>query len=115
MLYRLHRLALHLAPLRPWCLALAIPGLALILYILAGNGTNNLLLRLALVFTLWGLLLFAFLSLFRKIPPPVLPHDRWWERLLARIRLAACHLIVLLVALATLVLLSISLKLLTLD
>lgn len=113
MLYRLHRLALQLAPLRPWCLALAIPGLALIVYALTAPDANGPVLRLALVFTLWVLLLFAFLSLFRDIPPPVLPHDRWWERLHTRLRLAACHLLVLLVALTGLGLLSISLKLAT--
>jgi len=115
MLYRLHLLALRLAPLRPWCLVLAVPGLALILHALTDDGANDLLLRLALVFTLWVLQLFAFLSLFQSIPPPVLPKDRWWERLRARIRLAACHLLVLLVALTSLGLLSISLKLIALG
>ncbi len=113
LLYQLHTLALRLLPLRPWCLAGATLGIVLTAYALFESGDSPpLLLRLSLALTLWMLMLFSFLSLFQRIPSPVLPHDPWWERVKSRTHLAFYHLLALLVALTSIILLSMSLKLL---
>lgn len=112
LLYRLHTLALRLWHLRSWCLAGALLGVLLAGYALLQNGDEpTLLLRLALVLTLWALLLFSFLSLFRFPPPLLLPHDRLWERVRTRFRLVGYHLLAAMVAFTGLTLLSMSLKL----
>lgn len=69
-------------------------------------------LRLSLIVALWALMLFAFLSLFRVLPPPVLPQLRLRERLRDRLRLLLYQGLALVVVGMSLLLLQVSLKLL---
>jgi hypothetical protein len=111
-LFRLHKLAVGLLPLLPFSLALALGGVALSIYALVGSGASpSPLLGLALILTLWALLLFAFIRLFQTIPAPVLPQDRFFERLWSRTRLLLYHLLALGVVVLGLSLISMSLKL----
>lgn len=112
LLFQLHSLALRLLFLRRWCLAAALLGVLLTGFALLQTSDDPpLLLRLALVLTLWGLLVFTFLSLFRFPPPLLLPHDSLWERVRTRLRLAGYHLLAAMVTFTGLTLLSMSLKL----
>ena len=71
-LFRLHRLARKLLPLRAWCLLLALAGILLSTYaIIVAEPEASPLLRIAIVLTLWSLLVFAFIQLFQNIPAPV--------------------------------------------
>jgi hypothetical protein len=113
MLYRLHLLARLLLPLRPWCLGLAGLAASLAGYALLKSGNSpTLLLRLSLVLALWLLLSYACIGLFQQLPPPVLPLDRWWQRAYTRLRLLCYQCLALLMGFTSLVLLSLSLKLL---
>jgi len=112
LLYQLHTFALRLLPLRLWSLGAAFLGILLTAFgLLQQSDEPPLLLRLALVLTLWGLLVYSFLSLFRHPPPLVLPHDRLRERVRTRLRLGAYYLLAAMVTFTGLTLLSMSLKL----
>jgi hypothetical protein len=113
LLHALHRLALQLGMLRPWCLLLATAGLASGLYAaMQATETWSWQLRLSLILSFWALMLFAFLSLFRSLPPPVLPQLGFLERLRDRLRLLLYEGLALLVLALTLLLAQMSLKLL---
>ena len=115
MLFRLHQFALRLLPLRPLCLLLACTGFAVSVFALLTTASqHSQLLRMALVLTLWSLLLFAFIQLFKNIPAPVLPKDRWFVRFRTHIKLALYQLLALGVAGLGVMLISMSLKLLLL-
>ncbi|HWK54348.1 MAG TPA: hypothetical protein VNR18_08265 [Hyphomicrobiales bacterium] len=112
MLFRLHRLALRLRPLRRGCLAVAALSIALGLFALGDlTHTQSTLLRLSLLFSLWMLMLYAFIQLFQRIPPPILPKLPWWERVWQRLHLWLYHLLAVAVLVAGLALVSISMKL----
>jgi hypothetical protein len=114
MLLTLHRLALRLQFLRPVCAAVAGGGIAASVFLLAGGGTTPTpSLGAVLALTVWSLLCYAFIQLFRAIPPPVLPLDSLFDRIKAHIRLGLYHLLALAVVAAGLVLLSVTLKLLS--
>lgn len=84
-------------------------ALALFQLLRAEPSTERL--SLALGLSVWAILLFAFIRLFQSIPPPVLPKDRWHERLWTRCRLALYHVLAFGVVAIALVLVSMSLKL----
>ena len=96
LLFRLHKFALHLRPLQPWCLLLVLVSILLASIELAEGGVKpSLTLGIGLALALWALLLFAFINLFQTIPAPVLPKDTWFERLRSRTKLALYHLLAL--------------------
>lgn len=114
LLFRLHKLALRLRPLLPWCLVLASCCSALVVVLLFRGGVlPSPALAIVLALALWALLLFAFIRLFQTIPPPVLPKDTWFERLRSRGQLVLYHLLAAGVLTLGLMLISISLKLLS--
>jgi hypothetical protein len=112
----LHRWALRLLPLRKICLLVAVAGWAVLaVLLLDADDPHAFTIRLLLLLTLWALLLFSFISLFKTAAPVVLPALNWQERLLARLQFwlfygMACTFVVL-----VLVALSLSLKLLLLN
>jgi hypothetical protein len=113
LLYLLHRLALRLQPLQAGCLLLATIAFLSGLYAAVQNELLwSLQLRLSLVVAFWALLLYAFLQLFRQLPPPVLPGLGFFERLRDRLRLLLYQGLALLLLMLTLLLLRMSLKLL---
>lgn len=100
----------------PFCYLLGFGGAALTVYLLFREAAaSNQLLGVALGLTVWALLLFAFIRLFQSIPPPVLPGDSFLERLWSRVKLALYHLLALGVVIISVVLLSMSLKLLSIP
>ena len=110
----LQRLAERLFPLRNLFLTLACAGLVYGLYAAMTDGDLHAWgMRIALVFAIWSLILYACIQLFHRLPPPVLPALRWHERLRARLRRLPYQLLALLMLLLTLLLLQMSLKLLT--
>ena len=112
-LFRLHKLANHLLPLRTGCLLLALTGiLSSVFALLSAQDQSSPLLRIAILVTLWSLLLFAFIQLFKKIPAPVLPKDPFVDRLRGHVKLGLYRLLALGVAALGLTLVSMSLKLL---
>lgn len=114
LLYALHRLALRLLPLRPACLLLAAGGfLSGVAAALQAPAQWSWQLRLSLILAFWALMLYAFLQLFRELPPPVLPQLGWLERLRDRLRLLLYQGLALLVLALTLMLIMMSLKLLS--
>jgi hypothetical protein len=116
LLFRLHKLALELRPLLPFCYLLGFGGAALTLYLLfRQSASSSQLLSVALGLTVWALLLFAFIRLFQSIPSPVLPGDSFFERLWSRCKLALYHVLALAVVIISVVLLSMSLKLLSIT
>ncbi len=115
MLVLLHRIVLRLGWCRPVAAVLIAAGLAgIVVSLFAGSGLYGHLLEPTLVLTLWGMMLFATLQLFRQIPPPVLPHDDFLTKLATRILLALYSLLALLVVLVTIVLVWMSFRLMTL-
>ena len=113
LLFRLHQIAQRLRPLRPWCLWLTAATLATVMYgLLDQRDAHPMLIRLGLVFTMWLLLTYAFIQLYQTIPAPVLPGDHITERLRGRFRLGLYHLLTITVAVVSLMLVSLSLKLL---
>ena len=114
-LFRLHKFARRLQPLRNWCLLLAFAGVCLSAFALlrAGNEASTQL-RVGILLTLWSLLFFAFIQLFQNIPAPVLPKDRLLDRVRSRIKLALYQLLALGVVTVGILLVSMSLKLLLL-
>ena len=78
------------------------------------NNANISTKRTAIVLTLWSLLFFAFIQLFQKIPAPVLPKDRFIERLRSHVKLGLYQLLAFGVAALGIVLVTMSLKLLLL-
>ncbi len=114
LLTRFHRLALRLLPLLSFCLVLACGGVVLSGVALLRSGASpSPLLAIGLLLALWALLLLAFIRLFQRIPPPVLPKDTFLERLRARCKLALYHLLAFAVCGVGLVLVSLSAKLLS--
>jgi hypothetical protein len=113
LLFALHRLALRLLVLRPICLLLAAAGLASGVHAALQDGELwSWQLRLSLILAFWALLLFAFLQLFRTLPPPVLPQLGFLERCRDRLRLLLYQGLALLVVALSVLLLNMSFKLL---
>jgi cytochrome b561 len=93
---------------------LGFGGLALATVVLFQiDATPSLALGVALGLAVWALMLFAFIRLFQAIPPPVLPKDTFFERLRGRCKLALYHVLAFGVLLVGVVLISMSVKLLT--
>jgi cytochrome b561 len=116
LLLRLHKLALQLRPLLPWCYAVGFGGLGLAAAVLLQiDAKPSLALAVALGLTVWALLLFAFIRLFQAIPPPVLPKDTFFERLWSRCKLGLYHVLAFGVIIIGLALVSMSLKLLSIS
>jgi hypothetical protein len=114
LLYALHRLAGRLLILRPFCLLLAAAGFLSGVYAaVQGDELWSWQLRLSLIVAFWALMLYAFLQLFRELPPPVLPGLGFFERLRDRLHLLFYQGLALLVLALTLLLLQMSLKLLS--
>jgi cytochrome b561 len=81
LLFRLHKIALALLPLTAASLLLTALGSGMVvLTLLTESEAQSPLLRVAILFTLWNLMVFAFVRLFQVIPPPVLPHMGWVEK-----------------------------------
>lgn len=116
MLFTLHRIARRLAWGRPLALILAAAGIAgAVISLFSGNDRLSPLLEPSLILALWGMMLFAFIQLFRRIPPPVLPHDSFMTKLGARMVLAGYTLLAFLVVIVTCILLWMSLKLISVQ
>lgn len=116
MLLALHRIAHRLHWCRPLAIVLVAAGLAgVAASLFAGGGRFAHLLEPFLVLTLWGLMLYATLTLFRSVPPPPLPHDDFMTRLGTRIILALYSLLALLVVVVACVLVWMSFRLITLE
>jgi len=116
MLLTLHKIALGMKWCRPLAILLGITGLAGVaasLFVL--NKNLGHLLEPSLILTLWGMMLFSFIQLFQKIPPPVLPHDDFLTRLGTRIILAIYTLLAFLVILVSCILLWMSFRLISLQ
>jgi len=116
MLLTLHKIALGMKWCRPLAILLGITGLAGVLASLfVVNENLGHLLEPSLILTLWGMMLFSFIQLFQKIPPPVLPHDDFLTRLGTRIILAIYTLLAFLVILVSCILLWMSFRLISLQ
>jgi hypothetical protein len=114
-LFRLHKLARQLRPLRIGCLLSALAGVVLSVFaLLRADDAASPLLRIAIVLTLWSLLFFAFIQLFQNIPAPVLPKDHFIERVRSHLKLGLYQLLALGVVMLGIMLISMSLKLLLL-
>jgi len=114
LLLTLHRVALRLRPLRHACLLLAAGGFASGLFAaLQYQVLWSWQLRLSLILGFWALMVYAFLQLFRELPPPVLPQLGLFERLRDRLRILVYQGLALLVLGLGLLLLQMSLKLMT--
>ena len=116
LLVKLHQLALKIR----WCRKLAIvTGMAglggVIFSLFVAGGSYGHWLEPSLVLTLWGMMLFAFIQMFQKIPPPVLPGDDFITRLGSRIVLACYSLLALLVIVVSIILMWMSYRLIYLD
>ena len=112
MLLTLHRIASRLQGVKPLTMLLVAAGLAgTLASLFAGGGAYAHWLEPSLILTLWGMLTFAYLQLFRQIPPPVLPHDTFLVRLGTRFLLLLYTLLALLVVIVAAVLLFMSLRL----
>ena len=86
-LLALHQWALRLLPLRLASMTLAgLSWLVLAFLLLDETDSHALSIRLLLILSLWALLLFAFISLFKTAPPVVLPALSWHQRLLSRLQ-----------------------------
>ena len=116
MLLTLHRFAVRLRWCRPLALVLMLGAVAgVFASLFAAGGTLGHLLEPALVLLLWSMMLYSFIQLFQRIPPPVLPHDDFLTRLGSRILLAVYTLLALLVIIVSCVLLWMSLRLIGLQ
>jgi hypothetical protein len=115
LLFRLHKIALALLPMTTFSLVLTALGVGMVvLTLLTESDAQSPLLRVALLFTMWNLLVFAFVRLFQAIPAPVLPHLGWLEKAWIRCKLAFYYLLAFAVIATGLGLLSLSFKLLLL-
>lgn len=116
MLHFMHRIALKLQHIRHLCLAFAVLGFAIAAYCIADAPVDHSsTLRSSIIFTVWMLMLFTFITLFQHIPPPVLPGLGLFERAAARLRLWFFQLLGITVILLSLMLLGTSFKLLMLE
>jgi hypothetical protein len=114
-LFRLHKFAQTLLPLRKLCVLLALAGVLAVVYSLLRNDSVAApVLRIAIVLTLWSLLLFAFIQLFQNIPAPVLPKDHFIDRLRSHLKLGLYQLLALAIAALGILLVMMSFKLLLL-
>ena len=108
----LHKWALRLLPLRvPSMAAAALSWLALAVLLIDASDTHALSVRLLLIFSLWALVLFAFVSLFKTPLPVVLPALRWQDRLLLRLQNWLYYLMAISFALLGLAVAGLSVKL----
>ena len=115
MLVKLHQIAMRLRFMRIPGLVVGIGSAALTVYLLLSNSqATNDYLELFILMTLWGLMLFAYIELFQKIPSPVLPHDSFLERIVTRLKLFAYGVLGALVILASIMLFWLSFRLISL-
>lgn len=116
MLLVLHRIASRMLWCRPLAIVIGIAGVGgVFVSLFLANGDLGHLLEPSLVLTLWGMMLFSFVQLFQRIPPPVLPHDDFITRLGSRMILACYTLLAFLVILVTIILVWMSYRLIYLD
>ena len=116
MLLALHKLACQITWCRPLTLLLVVSGLGgTLVSLFVNNGSYAHWLEPSLVLTLWGMMLFSFIQLFQRIPPPVLPHDDFMARLGTRILLACYTVLAFLVVLVSCILVWMSYRLIYLD
>jgi hypothetical protein len=116
MLLTLHRFAISIKWARPIAIVWGLAGLAgLIVSLFAAGGSQGHLLEPSLVLMLWGMMMFSFIQLFQRIPPPVLPHDDFMARLGGRIILACYSALAFLVVVVSCALVWMSLRLIFLD
>jgi hypothetical protein len=114
-LFRLHKFARTLLPLRKWFMIFAMLGVLVSAVVLLREARmDSPLLRITIVLTLWSLLLFAFIQLFQNIPAPVLPKDRFIERLRSHVKLGLYQLLALGIAALGIVMVTMSFKLMLL-
>jgi hypothetical protein len=115
LLFRLHKIALALLPLTAASLLLTALGCGMVvLTLLTDSAAQSPLLRVAILFTLWNLMVFAFVRLFQAIPPPVLPQLGWLEKAWLRCKLGFYYLLALTVIATGIGLVTLSVKLLLL-
>lgn len=107
----MHRLAQWLRPLLRLCRIVGFGAALVAVWLLIRDNTSTAALALTLGLSLWALMLDAFIRLFQTIPPPVLPHDSFLERLLTRLRLGLYHVLAFSVVLVAVALFAMSLKL----
>ncbi|MES2604481.1 MAG: hypothetical protein V4603_06050 [Pseudomonadota bacterium] len=112
----LHSLAVRLLPLRTPCLLIAGIGWGVVAWLLLDtDDPHSRAIRLLLVLTMWAMLLFSFVNLFKSPAPVVLPSLQWRERLVARLLYwLYCGMTFFFVG-VVLVAVSLSVKLLLLD
>lgn len=116
MLLMLHKLATRLRGCQPLAILLGLAGLlGILISLFAGEGQWGHWLEPSLVLTLWGMMLFSFLRLFRRIPEPVLPHDDFLTRLGTRLILAGYTLLAFMVVVVSCLLAWMSFRLIYLD
>ena len=112
LLTNLHAIAIRLQPYRRIFLLLALLGLLSGVYAaISTQDTFSWQLRLSMVFALWSLMLFAFIQLFHTIPGPVLPKLGFFERFRDRAILFLYRALALFIAVLTVLMLQMSLKL----
>jgi hypothetical protein len=90
VLERLQQIARWLCPLLPVAVLIVIGGMALFLWAAAGGvpvtaADDDGPLILGLIASLWGALLFALITGFRDVPPPIDPALSWFRRLKAHL------------------------------
>ncbi len=108
----LHKWALRLLPLHvPSMVAAGLSWLALAALLIDASDTHSLSVRLLLILSMWALVLFAFISLFKTPLPVVLPALRWQDRLLLRLQSGLYYLMALSFALLVLAVAGLSVKL----
>jgi hypothetical protein len=114
LLQFLHKLALMLGWLRPILLALAVMGVVVSgKAMLDGSQLYDMQLKLGLLFSLWCLILYATLQLFRQLPPPVLPKLSLYERVRNRLNLWLRQGLAVFIIVVTIILFRVSFRLLT--
>ncbi len=109
---RLHNWALRLLPLYKACLVAAAVGALLSAALLLGlENLHALSIRLSLLFTMWALTLFAFVNVFKKPAPLLLPALNWREKMLTRLQIGLYYFMTLAFCVLVMSVLSLSVKL----
>lgn len=113
MLSFLHKLALRLIWIKPVCIVVAVLGvLATAVAVFIDTPFWQSALEPSVVMTLWGMMLYAFVQLFRAVPEPAQPNDKFFRKLTAWIKRFLYSVLAVLVIVLTLTLLWLSVRLL---